>query len=236
MSDVKITWEKYHDPFEELDDELKEMAREHDDDDEYTDGYEEGTPGMMRPRKAFPYVVLPTGPVNITQTNRPSEVWNLWVLHTNVDITHELKDVVKLISGVELLYVLSRYRLLIGLGKVFESSEVKVNIQDGLKEYVNNKMQEIIEEQTQNLLPNGASLIKMDEDANQSELHENVIIMQDMLKKQGDYWAIWVLPNRKMEVAHADDMEDEDFRKHLLTFLEGSRTAGGTVITSWDNA
>ena len=53
-----------------------------------------------------------------------------WMGHTNFDITPEIKNKLDTIKGVELLKICSRYRFFIGIGKMFEFSDVRKEIED----------------------------------------------------------------------------------------------------------
>lgn len=56
--------------------------------------------------------------------------FDCWVAHTNFNITLDIKNNLDRIEGVELLKVFSRYRFLVGVGKMFDFSEVRKNIED----------------------------------------------------------------------------------------------------------
>jgi hypothetical protein len=58
--------------------------------------------------------------------------FDCWVGHTNFDITHKIKDKLDKIPGVELLKICSRYRFFIGIGNMFDFSEVRKNIEKEL--------------------------------------------------------------------------------------------------------
>lgn len=55
--------------------------------------------------------------------------FDCWMGHTNFDITHKIQDKLNTIEGVELLKVCSRYRFFIGVGKMFDFSDVRKNIE-----------------------------------------------------------------------------------------------------------
>lgn len=59
--------------------------------------------------------------------------FDCWVAHSNFDITPTIHDQLNDIPGVELLKVLTRYRFLIGVGKVFEFTNIRHEIRNTLK-------------------------------------------------------------------------------------------------------
>lgn len=58
--------------------------------------------------------------------------YECWIGHTNFDITHEIKNQLDKIEGVEILRILSRYRFFIGLGKLFEFKDVRQYIEENI--------------------------------------------------------------------------------------------------------
>ena len=52
-----------------------------------------------------------------------------WVAHTNFNLTEKIKDQLDKIEGIELLKVFSRYRFLVGVGKMFDFSDVRRSIE-----------------------------------------------------------------------------------------------------------
>ena len=55
-----------------------------------------------------------------------------WIGHTNFNITPTVKDQIEKIEGVEILEVMSRYRFFVGVGKMFEFSDVRKKIEHKL--------------------------------------------------------------------------------------------------------
>tara|TARA_B100001939_G_C16673506_1_gene501298 strand:- start:268 stop:672 length:405 start_codon:yes stop_codon:yes gene_type:complete len=55
--------------------------------------------------------------------------YECWIGHTNFDITESIKNTIEKTKGVEILKVYSRYRFFIGIGKMFNFSEVRKQIE-----------------------------------------------------------------------------------------------------------
>lgn len=51
-----------------------------------------------------------------------------WVGHTNFNITPDIAQVLNTVDGVEALKIQTRYRFFIGIGKMFDFSEVRSKI------------------------------------------------------------------------------------------------------------
>lgn len=60
----------------------------------------------------------------------PVNMCECWICHSNFDITHSFISSVEKIPGVEILKVLSRYRFIIGLGKMFNFRNVRLAIEN----------------------------------------------------------------------------------------------------------
>ena len=55
--------------------------------------------------------------------------YECWIGHTNFDITESVKSTLEKARGVEILKICSRYRFFIGIGKMFNFSEVRKEIE-----------------------------------------------------------------------------------------------------------
>jgi hypothetical protein len=55
--------------------------------------------------------------------------FDCWMGHTNFDITPVIKEKLNNIAGVEVLKICSRYRFFIGVGTMFDFSDVRKNIE-----------------------------------------------------------------------------------------------------------
>ena len=62
--------------------------------------------------------------------------YDCWMGHTNFDITNRIKETLDSIDGVEILKICSRYRFFIGVGQMFNFSEVRKSIENA---FINKK-------------------------------------------------------------------------------------------------
>ena len=58
-----------------------------------------------------------------------AESFDCWLGHTNFNITEEIKEHLNKIDGIEVLKICSRYRFFVGIGKMFDFSEVRESIE-----------------------------------------------------------------------------------------------------------
>ena len=74
-------------------------------------------------------------PVMVNVTNDLSNEITLaanfdcWMGHTNFNLTEEIKENLNKIDGVEVLKICSRYRFFIGIGRMFDFSDVRKKIE-----------------------------------------------------------------------------------------------------------
>ena len=58
--------------------------------------------------------------------------FDCWIGHTNFDLTHKTKEILDRVPGVELLKICSRYRFFIGVGRMFDFTQVRNDIEKAL--------------------------------------------------------------------------------------------------------
>jgi hypothetical protein len=74
----------------------------------------------------------PFGMVPSESALKPSDRWECWLGYTNFDLTHKVSDKMKFIKGVEALKVMSRYTFCVGVGKMFNFSTVRKDIENAI--------------------------------------------------------------------------------------------------------
>ena len=58
-----------------------------------------------------------------------ADSFDCWLGHTNFNLTEEIKYSLNKIDGVEVLKICSRYRFFVGIGKMFDFSDVRERIE-----------------------------------------------------------------------------------------------------------
>lgn len=61
-----------------------------------------------------------------------AESFDCWLGHTNFNLTEDIKDSLNKVDGVEVLKICSRYRFFVGIGKMFEFTDVRERIEKDL--------------------------------------------------------------------------------------------------------
>jgi hypothetical protein len=77
-------------------------------------------------------VHTPFGMIQSESALKPSDRWECWLGYTNFDLTHKVSDKMKFIKGVEALKVMSRYTFCVGVGKMFNFSTVRKDIENAI--------------------------------------------------------------------------------------------------------
>lgn len=130
----KIGWQKYETFLEDqvsstflaelIKKSFSQMIEEDEDVEEYSQ-YEED------PQESSEKKILQMIPISdkLVEEAIITANFDCWVGHTNFDITHEIKNTLDAIDGIEVLKVMSRYRFFIGIGKMFEFKNVRKSIE-----------------------------------------------------------------------------------------------------------
>lgn len=122
----KIAWEKWYD-FVEPDEDERYLEFEDEDDEDDEMGEEarflEIEPLILR---------TPLGNYAPYEPLNPSRMFNCWTMHTNFDITKECIAKIEKVPGIEVIKVMTRYRVFFGFAKLFDFSEIRKNIINSL--------------------------------------------------------------------------------------------------------
>lgn len=92
-----------------------------------------------RPFQPGGFVIGPHGILPAAPQNAPSELYNLWVMHTNFNLYGRIEEVLRQVPGVEILRIWSRYRAWVGIGSLFDSKDVHDSVRFHLGELFEEK-------------------------------------------------------------------------------------------------
>lgn len=121
----KIVWENLkwtHDP-------VSGMVEE--ENDEFSDDYNEDLDSRNSIKGSF--VRTAFGIYDVKDAFNPMKQFVFWVGHVNFDLTPEEASILVKVPGIEKLKIQTRYRFMIAVGKAFEFSDVRKNINEQLK-------------------------------------------------------------------------------------------------------
>ena len=129
------------------------------------------------------FVYTPLGIYPAESTFKPSDRWDCWIGYTNFGITKNIANILDTqVDGVEALKILGKYSFFIGVGKLFDITDVRQNIESALCAYTE---QEILS-------------------------NEDTQATVDLVKEQlstNKYWSMLVSPEGKVEYVVSDNMD-----------------------------
>jgi hypothetical protein len=156
----------------------------------------------------------PFGALSMLTNTVAANQFEFWWMHTNFDITNEIRDVIKVVPGVETLEITTRYRARIGFPKsgFFAGNQVMHDIQEAVTAIDHAKQNQALIG-----LPNNIAY--------------SVIEMRDKVDAKYDNWALLVLPNGSIEVLTSDKI-DTTYTSKLELFNAAKSLIGGRLLTS----
>jgi hypothetical protein len=85
-------------------------------------------------------IITPFGIMPITEQNRASTYFKLWVGHSNFKLTEDFYKIIGREGGVEALDILTPYRFRIAVGKMFVDRNVMKAVRDKMVLHVSDKL------------------------------------------------------------------------------------------------
>jgi|TARA_R100001082_G_scaffold109809_1_gene87892 hypothetical protein len=139
---------------------------------------------------------------------KPSDRWNCWLGYTNFDITHVVQDILEETEGVEAIKTLGRYTFFIGVGKLFNPTDVRLNIEN------------ILTDTTHISSPEAVS----------NEINDAIESIKSQVSAKR-YWSIFVSSVGEIDYIMSDAL-DEQYLHELNKFEDLRQKIGGIIIRS----
>jgi hypothetical protein len=136
---------------------------------------------------------------------KPSDRWDCWIGHTNFDITNSV--VTKLesdVDGIEALKILGRYSFFIGVGRLFDITQVRKDVEVLLCDYTEKEV------------------------LGNKEMRVTVDLVKEQLESK-KYWSLFVSPEGEVEYVVSDEM-DKIYLDGLNSLLEMKSVVGGIIL------
>ena len=150
----------------------------------------------------------PYGPFPTDSFLKPSDRWDCWICHTNFDVTVSIIENIEEIAGVEAIKAMGRYTIFIGIAKLFNSTEVKLNIE--------------------NLIADTKHISNMETAA--EDLKDAIEAIKDQVSNK-PYWSIFVSSVGDIDYIMSDSL-DENYLHDLNKFENLREKVGGIIIRS----
>ena len=193
MLHKKIAWERWDEDVIE-----QEIVEEFYNDEEDEDGVVENAITFLE--KIPSLVTTPMGMYQLHDKMNIMNQFDCWMGYTNFDITESVKEVIENIQGVELLNIMTRYRFFLGVGKLFDFSDVRREIEESLRG---------------DYSPDG-------------DTEETVGIIRDNLSSDR-YWAIFVCKSGEILYTSTNEDDDEIYKKTLEHYKKRKSENGGLI-------
>ena len=195
MSNKKIAWEKWDEDIleQEIAEEFHESYQEEDE--------ELAEDALLFLDKIHHLVATHMGMFQLHDKMSDLKQFECWVGHTNFDITHSIKERIESAEGVELLHITSRYRFFLGVGRLFNFSDVRQIIE-----------KEICEK------------VFLDENA-----QETVNLIKDEIS-QDKFWSIFVDVAGEIFYISTNDPDDEEYLETIEMYEMRKFSSGGMLL------
>lgn len=213
----KMSWQKWFDPLGSNINEFEYPGAigTHETDELFEEEDEEfDNTNIQLPGRGLRLIYTPFGVLPITEYNNPDKNFNFWICHTNFNISKSVQEAIESVDGVESLTIFSRYRFRIGVGQLFDASQVKLDIQKALNI-----------SSDKGLIQN----IVLDE-TTQKAVNE----LKDKISKNNKYWAIYVVPNGEITSTVSDE-ENEKFNHQVELYKQAQEGVGGALFLHSDD-
>lgn len=197
-----IKWQSQHLEIDTITGKIHESDEENDDLFENYDDLDYDEEGQHPIQNVMS---TPFGIWRVDDSMHPYKQFKLWMGHTNFSITKRVAKTLKTVPGVEVLQIMTRYRFMIGIGEMFEFSDVRVAI-----------------EKTLACNQNESDMI------GNNEILEQIHELRDTLAIH-DRWAIYVFPNGQIDFTTS---EQQDFIQQLGIFRQAVDHSNGVLIES----
>ncbi len=149
-------------------------------------------------------IETPLGVFFVDDELNPYKNFEFWIGHTNFDISPAVKDIIIETPGVEVFQVITRYRFLIGIGKLFAFQDVRASLQQQLC---------------------GTSI-----DVNALAARINSL-QQTMTERKCPEWTIYLFPNGELEFSYLEPDESnlEEYNIKKAQLIEASTISKGKL-------
>jgi hypothetical protein len=196
-----IQWESQHLEVDPLTgklispDSIEENIK-HDDEPEYDDD-------IVHKKQIQNLMSTPFGLWKVDDVMHPYRQFELWMGNANFTITDEIADTLERVPGVEVLQIMSRYKFIIGVGKLFDFHEVRLAIEKHLSCNISEES-----------MIGDKSVIK--------KIH-------DLKARLSQYnqWAIFVFPNGNIDFTTSNE---KDFYEQLNLYRMAVDYSSGILI------
>jgi hypothetical protein len=216
--DLKIEWERWVEIDNNNDDDSQEYLQEN----------------HHRTSSSDPAILTPLGGYHKNDPLAPSNLCECWWVYTNFKLDKRHNNRLKETVGAEVMSVLTSYRLFIGIGKLFNTGDVKIAIEEALILAESDEIDSIQQEE-----PNLIEFREFMEGVsnNPLEFNEEIFdVISKMQDEQYERWAILVNHDGDISAVTTHQKDDDDYAQLLSEMLTEAEEIDGLCITSEDGS
>lgn len=162
------------------------------------------------------FLQTPLGTINLDGSEESGKLFNIWVAHTNFNLTPGDFAAIEHVPGVEALQPISRYRFQLAIGFNFNENEVKALIEETLIGSIRIAIIEVLQMY---------KLVNPTLTKRAKEKHESVVSTLQ------SHWVSWVLPNEEVILLTSDILDNNFFDAVVMRGLAQS-LVGGSIDSS----
>ncbi|MAH50805.1 hypothetical protein CMI37_33615 [Candidatus Pacearchaeota archaeon] len=196
MLHKKIAWERWDEDV--IEQEIVEEFYSDQLEEEDEDGVVENAITFLE--KIPSLVTTPMGMYQLHDKMNIMNQFDCWMGYTNFDITESVREVIEKTKGVELLNIMTRYRFFLGVGKLFDFSDVRREIEESLR---------------------GDSSLDDDTEETVEMIRDNISVDR--------YWAIFVCKSGEILYTSTNEDDDEIYEKTLEHYKKRKSKNGGLI-------
>ena len=156
---------------------------------------------------------LITTPAGIFQLHDKMNVLNqfdCWMGHSNFDITKTVEKAMESIEGVEFLSIIGRYRFFIGIGRLFNFSDVRIEIEETFYDNV------VIDDEH-------------DIEASYTSLFDSIGNLKTLVSEY-KHWAIFIGADGMVDYTITNEDNDQEYLDMIIEYEKHKKEHGGTIL------
>lgn len=176
----QIVWTKLS-----FEDEKNKLVEPEDDEDDF-EAVEGGKMPMII-QQSSPFIMSLVGPISLESNHNITDYYDLWVMDVNFKLTEQLCEQIAHFDGIEVFNPVSPYKAVVGIGKLFHPTEVKVSLEHALT-------------------GKHAHYIVLSQIENAQVRNESLSIYNKC--KKYDHWLMYIFPNGSIEHFCTSDIAD----------------------------
>jgi len=203
----KIAWENWDSDV--LEQEIIDNILESEDFEE-----EEAEDALLFLGKIPKLITTPTGIYQLHDKMNILNQFDCWMGHTNFDLTKSVEKIIESVEGVELLSIIGRYRFFIGIGKLFNFSDVRRTIESILCDSLSDSYDDILEK---------------DIETNYRSLSSSITNLK-LLVSEYKHWAIFIGSDGMVDYTMSNQDNDAEYLEMIKEYEQYKKEYGGTIL------